>query len=61
MGRHQVRKCHRRHHQYRRLANPTTLLRTSRKKMTSRRDVQLKTDLVAQYQPEKNGNGEPDK
>ena len=29
--------------------------------MTSRRDVQLKTDLVAQYQPEKNGNGEPEK
>jgi multidrug efflux pump subunit AcrB len=36
---------------------PTTS-RTSRKKMTSRRDIQLKTDLVAQYQHK---NGEADK
>jgi hypothetical protein len=41
-------------------ANPTAS-RTSRKKMASRRDIQLKTDLVAQYQQDKNGNGEPEK
>jgi multidrug efflux pump subunit AcrB len=39
----------------------TTTSRTSRKKMASRRDVQLKTDLVAQYQQEKNGHSESDK
>jgi multidrug efflux pump subunit AcrB len=39
---------------------PTTPI-TSRKKMTSRRGIQLKSDLVAQYQPEKGDNGEDDK